>query len=84
MPKAAMNIENETMPAMDHVQVPPLTTEPEPANTFVPELEPDATSILRPEPITKYILESALWNQSTQEPKDHWFYCGLPGIQLFP
>lgn len=46
---------------------------PEPANTFVLELEPEADSILRPEPITRSNLESKLWNQSTQKPaKDLW------------
>lgn len=84
MPEPATNIENNPTSSIDYVQVPPLTTEPEPANTFVPELEPDATSVLRPKPITRYILESALWNQSTKEPEEHWFCCGLPGIQLFP
>lgn len=59
-------------PPTDHVRVLPPTTKPEPANTFVLELEPEADSILRPEPITRSNLESKLWNQSTQRPaKDH-------------
>lgn len=38
------------------------------------ELEPNAISVPRPQPISRSSLESALWNQFTQEPaEDCWF-----------
>lgn len=81
MPEPTTDIEPEPTSAMEHVQELPPSMVPETANAPVQEVELEATSVPRTEPITRSIPES-----SPEPAEEHWLVIFLmqPAPNLVP